>query len=360
MKIGKFFIRSIIVGLWIFLFYAIITLPHWIKPASQNSPVLNVFSWPEVLCPETIQRFEKETGIKIKRHYYTTNEELLVKLKSTNGNGYDLIIPSDYMVKKLIQEELVAPLDLQKLHFIDVLNPKLTNQEFDPHNRYSIPYTWDAIGFGINTADFVQTPFEPNWKTIFSAQDPQKKISMINDPIEAIDVSARYLFGNQKEFSAKETQLIASILKQQKPFVESYSGVRGDYLLITKNCSIAVIPASYVLRGGKNYSHIDFKLPKEYTFLSIENFCLVQNSPNQDFAYTFLNYIYQEEVIANEANLYCNFPAITNVKSYINSSALFNKTYDALENYDGILYFTRDLLSEKEARTLWIELKSTR
>ena len=351
--------RLIIISLWIAIFFAFLTTTHYLKPLKQEKQVLNIFSWPEILNPEIVKQFERETGIQVVRHYYTSNEELLVKLKATQGKGYDLIIPSDYAVIKLTQEELLQPIDHRKLTFMDHLNPKLIHQDFDPENTYSIPFIWEILGFGIDTEQYQDIPFEPTWKEIFSPSHPNTKISMLNDPIEAIDVTAHHLFAQKDLLSTQEVALVRSKLLQQKPLVEAYAGVRGDYLLITKNASVAVIPSSYILRAATNYPHIDFVLPDDYCFISIENMCIPKESENQDLVYTFLNYLYQPEIFASETNTFQNFPATTNVRPYIEGSPILIKTLDALNSYEGTFFYTRQLLSERESRSLWVELKSS-
>lgn len=358
MRVGKLLIRLTIVSLWVALFSVLISIPHFIRPFKENTLILNIFSWPEILTPETIAKFEKESGIKVKRHYYTSNEELMVKLKATEGKGYDLIIPSDYMVKKLIDKELLQPIDPAELNFTAHLNSRLIHQPFDPKNTYSIPYIWEVLGFGINTEQYDVLPFTPTWKEFYHPTHPNTKISMINDPIEAIDCTARHLFGDDVEIGPKEIAQIYAILREQKNLVEAYAGVRGDYLLITKNCSIAMIPTSYALRATKDYKHIDFVIPEKYTFMSIESFCIPKESKNSKLAYAFLNYLYQPEVFADESNSYYNFPATTNVLPYIKGLPVYIKTLKTLENYDGDFHYTRDLLSEIESRSLWIKLKT--
>ena len=358
MNLGKWTIRFIIVSIWIVVFFGFLSVPHLFRPLKDDQPTLNIFSWPEVLSQETVEGFEKESGIKVKRHYYTSNEELLVKLKATEGKGYDLIIPSDYMVKKLIEEDLLKPLDLSQLNFTEHFNPRLINQPFDPKNTYSIPYIWEVLGFGINTEQFETLPFNPAWEEVFHPTHPDTKISMINDPIEAIDCTARLLFGDDTEMGTKEIAQIRTILKEQKPLVEAYAGVRGDYLLITKNCSVAVIPTSYALRATKDYKHIDYVVPKKYTFLTIENFCIPKHCEKTKEATLFLNYLYSPEVFAGEVESYCNFPATTNVHPHIKGLPVYLKTLETLENYEGTFYYTRDLLSETDARGLWIKVKT--
>lgn len=355
----KILFRLVITTLWIGVFFAFLTTTNYLRPLKQDKQILNIFSWPEILNPEIVKKFERETGIKVVRHYYTSNEELMVKLKATQGKGYDLIIPSDYAVAKLINEDLLQPIDHNKLNFIKHLNPKLIHQDFDPENTYSLPFSWEILGFGIDTDQYQETPFEPTWDEIFCPTNPHTKISMLNDPIEAIDITAHHLFDCQESLSTREIALIRLKLQEQKPLIEAYAGVRGDYLLITKNASVAVIPSSYILRAATSYPHIDFVLPKDYCFISIENMCIPKKSENQELVYLFLNYLYQPEIFASETNTFQNFPSTTNVQPYINGSPLLIKTLDALNSYEGTFFYTRQLLSEKESRSLWVELKSS-
>ncbi|MEM8727554.1 MAG: extracellular solute-binding protein [Chlamydiota bacterium] len=355
----KLLFRSIIIALWIGLFFAFLTTTDYLKPIKGGKQSLNIFSWPEILNPEIVKRFERETGIRVIRHYYTSNEELLVKSKADRGKGYDLIIPSDYAVIKLVEEQLLQPIDHSQLTFTDHLNPKLIRQDFDPKNTYSIPFIWEILGFGIDKEQYQEIPFEPTWKEIFSTTHPNTKISMVNDPIEAIDITAHYLFDRKELLSPREIALIRSKLLQQKPLVEAYAGIRGDYLLMTKNVAVAVIPSSYVLRAATDYPHIDFVLPDDYCFISIENMCIPKGSENQDLVYTFLNYLYRPEIFASETNTFQNFPATTNIRPHIDNAPVLIKTLDALNAYQGTFFYTRQLLSEKESRSLWIELKSS-
>lgn len=352
------FFRIGIIALWIILFFTFLTAPYLFPSSKKESETLNIFSWPEMLCPEITERFESETGIRVKRHYYTSNEELLVKLKATEGKGYDLIIPSDYAVKKLIEEDLLKPLDWSKLNFKQHLNPKLTHQYYDPENTYAVPFIWELLGFGIDKTAYESAPFHASWEEIFNPSDPEKKISMVNDPIEAIDIASHYLYGEEKELNAREVAMIGTTLKKQKSHIEAYAGVRGDYLLITKNCSLAVIPSSYVIRAAKNYEHIDYVIPEEYTFISIENFCIPKTSEKDEAVCLFLNYLYRPEVLTIESNTFYNFPATTNVGPFIKGPPPYQKTLKAFDQYEGSLYYTRDLLTDKESRTLWVEVKT--
>ena len=108
--------------------------------------------------PGVIADFEKETGIKVNLNYYSSNEELIVKLKATKGEGYDLIIPSDYAVKSLSKKNSSKTIDRSKSAFWNEINPALIGHFFDPENQFSIPFEWEIYGFGIDKEYFKDQP----------------------------------------------------------------------------------------------------------------------------------------------------------------------------------------------------------
>lgn len=346
--------RMTILIVWVFLIFFFLKAPVLLFSKKNERKTLHIFSWPEVLNPEIVKEFEKKTGIKVTRHYYTSNEELFTKLKVTKGEGYDLVIPSDYTVKKLIKENLLQPLDHLKLNFIENLNSQLMHQYFDQENIYSIPFIWEVMGFGITDISLAHSL---SWKDVFMPK-PNHRISMINDPIETIDLAARFLFKEQDSLDAEKVKKITSLLIEQKKYVEAYAGLRGDYLLVTKNCSIAVLPSSYLLRSSQSYPQLKFVIPDDYSFMNIENFCIPKTSKNSELVYQFLNYLYQPQVYAKEANTFYNFPAREDVYPLINASNEYLHCLNKLHQYKGKLFFTRELLPEKESRQIWVHVKS--
>jgi len=351
-------IRTFIVALWSTLIFGLLYLskaeffPHY------EERVIDVFGWPETFLPATLKKFEKETGIHVRLHYYTSNEEMLVKLKASQGKGYDLIIPSDYAVKILIENEMLKPLDKTKLNFLPHLNSVLLGHDYDPENTYALPYQWELFGLGIDSDYFENHPPIPSWKLIFEAPESSYKIAMRNDPVEAVNFAAFHLFGPQKTIDLTQTASVQNLLISQKPWIEAYAGVRADYLLATKNCQIALCCSSCIFRTADQNPHIKFVVPQEGSFISIENITLPASSNKEDLVYTFLNFIYQPEVQGADCNVYFNFPATTNVYPYLEVSDDFIFFLQNTEEYRGRLHFIRHLIPEKSASTLWVKVKS--
>ncbi|CCB88707.1 extracellular solute-binding protein [Simkania negevensis] len=358
MKRSTLYIRLTILTCWIALIFGALwmTTIHISPKTDENT--LNVYGWPEMFLPEVIDEFEKETGIKVRLHYYTTNEEMLVTMKATEGQGYDLILPSDYAVSMLIKEGLIKPLDHSQLNFLDTLNPILLKHDYDPENRYAIPYQWEVFGFGIDSDYFQDKNLDPSWNTIFDPEDPELKLAMVNDPIEAVNFAAYYLNGAAPHLDEKKTRKVRDLLEKQKSWVEAYAGLRADYLLATKNCHVALCTSSYIFRSSTQYPHVKFTAPKEWTFISIENMSIPKASTKDAQVYEFLNFIYKAENLGRDTNTFFRFPATTNTTPFLEVPSEFLIFLENSHLFEGKLYFIRHLIPEKEIRKIWVDVKS--
>jgi len=352
---STFWIRLFILVAWVALISGSLYLSAFKKSPNEEKTVLNIYGWPDTFLPDAIHEFEKETGVQVKRHFYTSNEELLVTLRANKGKGYDLIIPSDYAVKMLIEEDLLSPLNHSKCTFLPDLNPTLLNKHFDPKNRYSIPYQWEIYGFGIDQDYFEKQNLKINWDLLFSPKEI--KLAMVNDPIEAFNFASYYLFGPQTFLDAKKVRKIRDLLEKQKKGVEAYAGVRADYLLATKNCHAALCSSSYIFRSSAQYPHIKFVVPGDWTMVTIENICIPKKSKKQELVYELLNHLYKPENMANDAARFCSFPATTNTRPYLK-----NVPPDFLtlleEKTPCHLFFAEHLIPEKAIRQIWVDVKS--
>jgi spermidine/putrescine transport system substrate-binding protein len=353
----KFFIRLGIVLIWSALICGALYLPKW-ELGSAHSNTINVFAWGDILDPAVITDFENETGIKVNLNYYSSNEELIVKLKATGGEGYDLIIPSDYAVNVLIHEGLLKEIDKEKLNFWNVLNPNLLGHFFDPDNRYSIPFEWELFGFGIDKDYFKDKPLEPSWKMIFDPKTVDYKVTMINDPIEAVGFAAFYLFHTTDELNAAQGHQVRDLLVQQKQWVEAYANFRGDYFLATKNCAVAVASSSYIWRTMRLFDFVGFVVPKEGSFITIENLSIPKHSTKEKQVYRFINYLYRPQSAASHYHTYGFFPAVTNIIDQVEidplAASLFNSSQEDFSKY----HFLETVLPQQEIRDIWVDVKS--
>lgn len=349
----KHLIRSAIFVFWLLLIFGILYLPKLFLH-QVDGKTINVFVWGDILSPAVVSAFEEKTGIKINLSYYASNEELIVKLKATEAEGYDLIIPSDYAVHVLAKEGLLKPLDKAKFAHWDALNPHLVGHYFDPDNTYSIPFEWELFGFGIDT-DFFEHP-RPSWKMLFDPAELHYKVAMNNDPIEAIAFASFYLFGNQNTLSTEQSTRIRTLLKTQKPWVAAYANFRGDYFLATKNVALVLASSSYIWRAKQQCHFVRFVIPEEGTFLTIENFCIPKASTKENLVFQFINYLSTPASAEAHFKAYFLFPATTYPSTVMDTEAnsLLQSSNENFSKY----HFIRRLLPERETRDIWIDVKS--
>lgn len=264
---------------------------------------INVFMWSGVVDPKMFTKFEKETGIHVNVSYYEGNEELLVKLLATKSKGYDMIVPSDYVVQFLIKHNLLQQIDRSKLDFWDKLNPKFMNHYFDPKNVYSIPAEWYVEGLGINTDHFEKGKLpEASWTSIFDPVKTPNHIGLFNDSRELIALAVKYLYGEFRAINEQEVQEVKKLLQEQKNKVEAYTDFRGDFLLESGNCSLVTISNTFIWKTTRDNPNIVFVIPKEGTTLNLENYVIPAPSKKADLVYKLWNFLFRLEIQEHNFN----------------------------------------------------------
>lgn len=355
----KLLIRSGIVLAWIVLIFCILYWPKW-KVIKYEENTINVFVWGDILEPTVISDFEKETGIKVNLSYYSSNEELIVKMKATKGEGYDLIIPSDYAVNVLRKEDLLKKIDKEKFEYWKSINPSLLGHFFDPDNNFSIPFEWELFCFGIDKDYFQLHPTRPSWGMIFDPNIVHYKITMNNDPIEAVDFAAFYLYGSVDHLNPSQADEVRQLLVRQRPWVAAYASFRGDYFLATKNVSLVLASSSYILRTKKLFSFVDLVIPEEGSFITIENICIPRPSQKEDLVYRFINYLYTPKSVVTHFNTYSIFPATLHSLDLLGIDEQIKKILRSTPEEFKKYHFIENLLPQEETRDMWVYVKTGR
>ncbi|MGD0664568.1 MAG: spermidine/putrescine ABC transporter substrate-binding protein [Rhabdochlamydiaceae bacterium] len=354
--IRKIFIRASVVFFWTLLIFGILYWPE--ETFLSNNRAINVFAWGDILDPAIVADFQKETGIKVNMNFYASNEEMIVKLKATGGQGYDMIIPSDYSVEILAKEGLLKELDKSKLNFLPNLNPKLVNLPFDPGNVYSVPFEWELYLIGIDKTYFANRSYDPSWKMVFDTDNINYLITMINDPIQSIDLVSFYLFGNVTTINDQQLSDVTDLLIAQKKHVNAYADFRADYFLATKNSVAVIASSSYLWRTMKKFPFVGYVLPKEGSVITIENLCIPKPSKKEHLTYQLMNYLYTRASMKSHYDTFSIFPATTDVIDDLNESEdthrLLTMEGDEFKN----LRFTTVVASQEKIRDAWVKIKT--
>lgn len=316
---------------------------------------INVLVWGQILDKEFVSDFEKETGIRVNMSYFENNEELFVKLKSTNFHDYDVIMPSDWAAELLIKDGLIKKLDRSKITIWNELYPLLCNHYFDPGNDYTIPYFWSLFGLGINTHYWGEKLLSPTWGWVFDEHLMPRRIGMIEDPRALILMAALYLFGEIRPLTADEIDQIKKLLIKQKSHVEVYTDLRSEYVLASGVVPIAVTLSGDLLKIMRRFDDINFAIPREGAFAVIDSFAITSSSKKDDLVYPFLNYMFRPDVIKKYVDKFDFFPSIKIDVEY--DDRFINLTEPTERLFENIKFF-KNVVSKDILNDVLITLKS--
>jgi spermidine/putrescine-binding protein len=256
---------------------------------------LNLYIWSEYMPQDVLDDFTKRTGIAVRYDLYDSNEAVLAKLQSGVAD-YDLVVPSEYMVRILIHSKLLRPLDKSRLKNFGNLDPRFLDEEFDPGNTYSLPYVWGTTGYGYAKTRVQGTP--ESWAPLFDRANAGQ-ILMLDDMRECFGAALKYLGHSLNSTDPKVLKQAAELLKKQKPLVKTYNS--GDYEHILAAGDVIYSHgyngnlARLAMREPEKFA---FVLPKEGATLWIDSVCLPAQARNVESIYAFLDYILEPEVNA--------------------------------------------------------------
>ena len=268
---------------------------------SDSGGELNLYIWTEYLPQAVIDSFEEESGIKVNVTMYSSNEEMLSKVKSSNAGTYDVIVPSDYMVESMIAQGLLEKIDTLKLSNIGNIDKAYMNQSFDPGNAYSVPYRGGICALCVNTktaGDDItsyEQLFDPKYADSIVALDDFRII------IGIVEMSMGY--------SANETDP-AILTKVQDRLMELKKNIKildsdsPKTAMINGETSIGLMwnaEASLAIAGNKD---VKIVFPKEGNTLFLDNLCIAKGSKNIDAAEKFINYILDAKASAEISKVY--------------------------------------------------------
>ncbi len=259
----------------------------------QSGKQLNIFIWSSYLPDEVIAKFTERTGIKVQYDTYDSNEALEAKLQSGVAD-YDLVVPSDYMVRRLIKQGLLQEIDHARIANLKNFDPRFLNKDFDPGNKYSLPYFWGTTGLGYNK-EAVSAPAD-SWGLVFD-EKYKGRILMLDDMRECFAVALKYLGKSLNERDPAVLQQAAELLKKQKPLVKTYNS--GDFanILASGDVDLAHGYNGQIAEVVKNSDgKLGYVVPKEGGTFWMDNVCIPAKARNADNAYLFLDFILEPEI----------------------------------------------------------------
>lgn len=266
--------------------------------ARRPRATLNVLIWSNYISSRVVRAFEEKTGVKVNIETYDSNEALLAKLQA-GVVTYDLIVPSDYMVRILIRENLLQPLDLTRLPNLRHLDPSALGLPFDPTNTYSLPYTRGITGIGYRK-DKIAAPIG-SWADLWEARW-RERIVMLDDMREVFGAALKLLGYSLNSTDPEQLRQARDLLRRQKPLVRAYDSANFDQLLLSGEAWIAQAWDGQILKARRENPNIEFVIPREGTTLIVDNLCIPRSAERPDLAHEFINFLLDPTVAAENMN----------------------------------------------------------
>ncbi len=320
-----------------------------------------VYNWGEYIDPDTISMFEEETGIKVIYDEFETNEIMFPKIEA-GASKYDVVCPSDYMIKKMIENDLLA-----EINYDNVPNAKANigqqywdmSKEFDPGNKYSVPYCWGTVGILYNKT-MVDGPVD-SWSILWDEKYADN--ILMQDSVRDAFMVALKLNGysmnsvNPEELNAAKESLIA-----QKPLVQAYVIDQVRDKMIGNEAAIGVIYSGEAIFTQRENPDLEYVIPKEGTNVWIDSWVITINAPNKENAEKFIDFMCRPDIALK------NFEYITYstpndaARELIEDEDIRNSkiAFPTLSDYSNLETFTY-LGEDADAlyNELWKEVKSS-
>lgn len=275
------------------------------------------YNWSNYYPPELLKKFTEETGIEVTHDQYSDNEQLLAKLQAGSA-GYDVVVPSDYMVEIMIAEGLLVELDKALMpNFANVMAPH-DNPPQDPGRKYSAPYMWGTTGFTYDSAKVPGGKLEESWKEFFEPQpELEGKIASLDDMVELYNAAAYYVGVDKCTESPEEAQKILDVLMAQKPKLALYNSDGTIERMIAGEVVMHMQWNGASTRVTAELPTAIYVYPKEGIGLWTDNFVVPKDAPHPENAMIFINWMMDPKNIAEASNFTGYMSAIKGAPEYM-------------------------------------------
>lgn len=301
----------------------------------QFKSTLNFYNWANYIGETTIPDFERETGIRVNQDNFSSQDVLFAKLK-IGLEGYDLVVATDYMVRRLIKHNLLMP--LEGVEGLDDLIPRFRHKPWDPEHRFSIPYLWGTTGIAYNRK------YAPRPDSLRVLWDPRYKnrIGMLKEKRDTIGAALLRLGLDGNSVRPEDLQRAQDALLQQKPLVRRYSTDMIDDL-VREEYHVALGYSGDVNQAHSSQPEVEYVIPREGGYLWADNLCVPRDAPHYESAIRFINYVLRPEVAASITDTVGYPNAVARARALVRPELLDNPLGYAPESMLAHCIFQEDL-----------------
>lgn len=333
------------------------------EPAHTKTGVtLNVYNWGEYIDVDYLdvnKAFTHITGIDVNYKTFDSNEDMYALIRS-GAADYDVVIPSDYMIGRMIQDGMLAKLNFDNIPNYQYIDDQYKHLNFDPNNEYSVPYTWGVVGIYYNKKYVDPEDLEQGWELLWD-EKYSGKILMINNPRDAFGIAEMLLGYSLNTTDESKLYTCYEKLKEQRKVIQGYAMDRTFNRMINEEAYIAPYynGDATIMMGEEGNDAIDFYIPKQGTNLFVDSACVLSTTWHQSEAEAYINFLCRPEVaLANAEYIGYSSPhteARSLLPENIKNDPVFYPPADILDNSE--VYLSLPDETNRFMDELWLKLK---
>lgn len=323
---------------------------------SASNGELNIFTWTEYVPESVIEDFEKEYGIKVNWTTFSSNEDMLAKVKTESAGTYDIVQPSDYMVEQMISQDMLMELDKDVITNIENIDSAYRDPSYDPGNKYSVPYQGGVAAIAVNT-DKVSKEIT-SYDDLFS-EDLKGNIVALDDYRAVIGMTARSMGYSMNETDTDKLAKIEEKLLKLKDNVKVYDSDSPKNSLISGDCTVGYCWAAEIALAQEENPAIKIVFPKEGPYVFMDNWAVLKTAKNSENAMKFINYMLDSETSQKVSEefpyLNPNAKAVDALGDEYKSNEAKNPPADVIASGEYVSNLDTDTLAIYDA--MWTKLK---
>lgn len=269
------------------------------KAFSAEEKKINFYNWDTYIGETTLADFSKATGIEAKMDLFADNDELFAKLKEGNP-GYDVIVPTNDYVERMLKADMLVPLDHAKIPNMSNLEERFQDAAFDPGLKHSVPYMWGTICAGYRKSKVDGTP--DSWKLFYESDKYAGKVSLLGDAQNVIGHGLKYLGKSLNSKDAAEIKMAEEMIIANKKNIKVFADDNGQDLLASGEVNLCQEWNGDILQVMEEDDDISLAVPKEGGLLWQDCLCIPKGAPHPMNAHAFINYLLDAEAGAKIAD----------------------------------------------------------
>lgn len=267
-------------------------------PSQATDPgTLYLYTWTGYTDQDLLDRFYKETGIRVIADVFDSNESMLARVQAGGGGAYSIIYPSEYMVQKMAELELLTELDHNLLVGLEDLFPQFQNPVYDPNNRYSVPISWGTTGLIYNTKQLRVAP--EDWEYLWEyQQDLARRMTLLNDVREVFGAALRSLGYSYNSTNPREIEQAYQRLVTLKPAIASFTTDAWRPQVLVGDLKLAMCFSADAAEIMTESEDLNYITPASGSSLWTDTLVIPKSAPNPDGAYQWINFMLQPDIAA--------------------------------------------------------------